>query len=307
MIVTLLKLRWLKPAVGLVLLAGAAVVVTDQFSAFQIRKLKGQIEALEAEKAELALYAERLCASRRVAQLDVLEQSQGEDGPVTVMRWQQIALDGRLAAPEIVTIQGRQVYLEAMVVKFQHELIGRGADGERSASLALFRRAFGERQAPVTGHPLDQTAPGGYAGPALDAAAERLGGTGDGRRADARRGEHDTDASRNGSDAGGLARKGADAAGSDVDPLDALREGAAAHAAGGASAYEQKLWKRFLDLLDDTALAAEYGVRVAQFEAPSVLVRAGQTWEVTLDAAGGLNLRKLADSREPQNARDGYH
>ncbi len=277
---TLLKLRWLKPAFGLLLLAGAAVVVTEQFSAFEIRKLKGQIESLEAEKAELALYAERLCASRRVAQLDILEQTPTDEGPVTVMRWQQIAPDGRLAAPEIVTIQGRQVYLEAMVVKFRHELIGKGADGERSASLALFRRAFGERQAPVTGHPLDQTAPDAHLGLGPD-----IAGWSPDRASD-------------------LESKAADA---DEDGPSHATTAADRPADAAGESQQQKLWKRFLDLLDDAALAAEYGVRIAQFEAPSVLVRAGQTWEVTLDAAGGLNLKKLSDSREPQSSGVTYH
>ena len=40
-------------------------------------------------------------------------------------------------------------------------------------------------------------------------------------------------------------------------------------------------------------IAAKYGIRVAQCEAPSVPLAPGQTWEVTLDAAGGLNVRKI--------------
>ncbi|GAF74957.1 unnamed protein product, partial [marine sediment metagenome] len=57
-------------------------------------------------------------------------------------------------------------------------------------------------------------------------------------------------------------------------------------------AIHDELWQRFQDLMDDPALAAEYGVRVVQYEAPAVPLQPGQIWEVTLDAAGGLNLKK---------------
>jgi len=54
-----------------------------------------------------------------------------------------------------------------------------------------------------------------------------------------------------------------------------------------------RLWSRFWSIVDDPGVAAEYGVRVAQIEAPAVPVRPGEVWEITLDAVGGLNLRKI--------------
>jgi len=56
---------------------------------------------------------------------------------------------------------------------------------------------------------------------------------------------------------------------------------------------EGRLWDLFWELMDDPALASKYGVRTAQVEAPAVRVHAGQIWEVTLDAAGGLNVRLI--------------
>ena len=50
------------------------------------------------------------------------------------------------------------------------------------------------------------------------------------------------------------------------------------------------LWQGFWDLIEDARLREELGVRVAQIEAPAVPLDEGQIWEVTLDAAGGLNL-----------------
>ena len=56
-----------------------------------------------------------------------------------------------------------------------------------------------------------------------------------------------------------------------------------------------RLWSRFWQLVDDPRLAEQYGVRVAQCEAPSVEMRPGQVWELIIDSAGGLNVRKLTD------------
>lgn len=61
-----------------------------------------------------------------------------------------------------------------------------------------------------------------------------------------------------------------------------------------ASEFEKKLWDVFWNMMDDPKLQNQFGVRVVQIEAPAVALKAGQVWEVTLDAAGGLNLRLIA-------------
>lgn len=73
---------------------------------------------------------------------------------------------------------------------------------------------------------------------------------------------------------------------------------------GSADGPHAATWKRFWQLVDDPALAKRYGIRVAQCEAPSVPVRAGQTWEITLDAAGGLNFKKLGESASREGAEN---
>lgn len=59
------------------------------------------------------------------------------------------------------------------------------------------------------------------------------------------------------------------------------------------AAFADRLWAHFWSLIEDAELARKYDVRVAQIEAPAVPLRSGEVWEVTLDAAGGLNLRRL--------------
>lgn len=63
-----------------------------------------------------------------------------------------------------------------------------------------------------------------------------------------------------------------------------------------------RLWEKFWQMVDDPAVAARYGVRVAQVEAPSVRVATGQLWEVSLDAAGGTNLRLHTTGARPTSA-----
>ncbi len=79
-----------------------------------------------------------------------------------------------------------------------------------------------------------------------------------------------------------------------------LNHGLAARLQRGDSAedFDTRLWGLFWQMMEDPALAEEYGVRVAQCEAPAVRVKAGQVWEVSLDAAGGLNLRLIRERRD---------
>jgi hypothetical protein len=58
-----------------------------------------------------------------------------------------------------------------------------------------------------------------------------------------------------------------------------------------SSRYEQELWSRFWQYVSDPAAAAADGVRVAQGEAVYVPVRRGQIWSLTLQNAGGLNVK----------------
>lgn len=232
------KWRWVKLGVGTIALVGAAVFTTDHFGAFEVRRLQSQISELEREKAEMALFVERLSDSRRVAQVDVIGQHRNEAGePTTVIRWTQIGPFKTIGVPEIIEVKGTQVYFEAKVIKFKHDFVARAAP-EKDWSLAVFRRVFGERQSPESGHPLDQSAPISVVG----------------------------------------------------EP--------------GPDSPQNRLWSRFLVLMEDPAAASEYGVRTAQYEAVSGLMKPGQIWEVSLDAAGGLNLRIIGVQPLPETDDD---
>jgi len=228
-------MRWSR-AIGGAAIAVLLLVITQQ--RFGASDLTAKVDELEREKVRLIDYVRRLSTSRRVAQVTVLEQVRGELGsPVNRLLWQEIDADGIAADPLYVDAVGDLVYFEAYVIKFQHELVAQG-DPDRGTSLTLFRRVFGDRQAPDSVSMLDH-------------------------------------------------------------PKARARDDLASPLAAEAS-----LWTRFWELVDDPKLASEYGIRVAQCEAPAVRLQSGQVWEVTLDASGGLNLRKVRDA--DQVARSGY-
>ncbi len=212
-------------------MVATATYTAVRFGGLEARQLRVEVDRLEQERRRLVEYAERLGASRRVAQVDVVRQRVNDRGQtVSTLLWQEIGRDGLLGRPLALEAVGELVYFEALVLKFQQHFVGEG-DSERGVSLALFRRIFGDCQVP------DDVAE-------LDRGAQPLGSVEAGTRS--------------------------------------------SHA---------ELWERFWDFVDDSSLAAEYGVRVAQCEAPAVPLRAGQIWELSLDASGGLNLRKIGEEK----------
>jgi hypothetical protein len=58
-----------------------------------------------------------------------------------------------------LTLTGEEMYIDALVVKFDRKFVDTG-DGLRGKSLLLFRRAFGDQQKPVDGVPLFPVQPG---------------------------------------------------------------------------------------------------------------------------------------------------
>src|SRR5688572_20170081 len=103
------RMRWLKLTAGSAAIAAVAVVTAVWLGNSELREAQRQIAALEHEKAELIEYAERLVASRRVAQIDVLSQSRDEQGaPLTRIRWQEVDGRGTRGTPLELTARGEQ-------------------------------------------------------------------------------------------------------------------------------------------------------------------------------------------------------
>lgn len=67
------------------------------------------------------------------------------------------------------------------------------------------------------------------------------------------------------------------------------------YAAGEIGKFEQKIWQQFWRLATDAELAATMSVRVAQGEAVYKPVREGQSYELILDAIGGMSLTPMPE------------
>jgi len=232
-------MKWLTLFVGSLVLLVAAVFTAVKFGSFEVQRLQRENERLEQERRRLLDYAERLSASRRVAQVEVVRQRVNEGGHVvSTLLWQEIGADGTLGKPLAVEVVGNLVYFEAAVIKFERRYV-QEADSQRGTSLAMFRRIFGDQQAPESVADLDRTARPPTRDPAQNAA------------------------------------------------------------------FQDELWSRFWEMIDDPSVAARYGVRVVQCEAPALPLKANEIIEATVDAAGGINLKKIGtrplDGSAPAN------
>src|SRR3990172_1322095 len=139
-------MRWMKYGIGTVLAIAGTVFVTVNLRTFEVHRLTAQVNQLEQQRQELHEYVRRLSASRRVAQIDVIDQrSDQRSRPVSAIVWHEIAPDGVLSETQTVEVVGELMYVEAAVIKFDHDAVGKG-DPRKGGSVAVFRRIFGDRQ-----------------------------------------------------------------------------------------------------------------------------------------------------------------
>lgn len=68
------------------------------------------------------------------------------------------------------------------------------------------------------------------------------------------------------------------------------------------SEFERKLWREFWTYATDPEKAAATGVRVAQGEAVYAPMKANEVWTLTLEADGGLNLKKSGEKPDDSGA-----
>jgi hypothetical protein len=195
--------------------------------------LAAEAARLEAERRELVQVVERLNVEHRVAQVEVMQQHTDLAGKVvqTVLRLTELDREGKALAPRIVGVPSPIPHFDALVIKFDREHVARG-DALRGRSLALFRRVYGDNQAPEDGYWLNT--PG--------------------------------------------------------EPPDVYR------VARHPSEFERRLWRDFWKYATDPEFAAAEGVRVAQGESVYAPMSVGESWTLTLEANGGLSLKKKGDS-----------
>lgn len=125
----------------------------------QIKQQQEEIDDLAREIERQRVALEFLKLDRRVAKLDVLEQVPDPDNPdrvLTRVRFSETGADGNpVAEPIESVIEGKQLYVDAEVIRFRDEFVEKGHE-LRGRAICRFRRMFGEYQRPTEGTKLDK-------------------------------------------------------------------------------------------------------------------------------------------------------
>ncbi len=132
----------------------------DAEHAREVARLQGELAAKQHELERVELALKLMKVEERVARVVVLDQTPAKAGSraTSRVRFEEVDAGGKtIGTPKEITIDGDLLYVDAWVVKFEDLYVEQG-DPLRSASLVLFRRLFGEHQAPSDGVSID--APG---------------------------------------------------------------------------------------------------------------------------------------------------
>ena len=113
-----------------------------------------EIAQLQIEKHQLQQVVKRLSDEHRVADVLVTGRSQTPAGVKTTLLFVEYAKDGSTLPPKSFTIDGDEVHIDAMVIKFDHGFVEQG-DAMRGHSIALFTRLYGSTQSPDHAFPID--------------------------------------------------------------------------------------------------------------------------------------------------------
>jgi hypothetical protein len=131
----------------------------------QVQKQQQEIVTLNADIAKQKIEIERLDTAlvflkvnHRLAELTVVDQGTDEKSgeSFSVIEFVEVNEEGApLDKPRQFRIRGDIVYIDYWIVKFEDEYI-ETSDLDRSTSICLFRRIFGEFQQPQEGYVLDE-------------------------------------------------------------------------------------------------------------------------------------------------------
>jgi hypothetical protein len=132
-----------------------------------IKEKEEKIVALNKDIEKLQTRLALLKVDHRLARLTVVDQEKrGEKGDLwTKVEFVELNDEGKpYDKTQSFEIKGDLIYIDSWVVKFEDKYIEE-KDLDRSTSLCIFNRIYGEQQQPIEGFPLDLrgTRPTGYA------------------------------------------------------------------------------------------------------------------------------------------------
>ena len=122
----------------------------------QIAKLNQDVADLKVEIEKLHTRLALLKVDHRVAKLRVVDQGTQEGGKLTsLVEFVELNDEGQpIGQPRQFELPGDTVYVDYLVVKFDDKYVEE-KDLDRSTSLCLFSRIFGDQQKPIDGFSLD--------------------------------------------------------------------------------------------------------------------------------------------------------
>jgi len=118
---------------------------------------QSDLKAAQATIQELNARLTLLKVDHRLARLTAVDQGADDKGETyTVVEFVELNDEGQpIGSERQFRIRGDVVYIDNWIVKFDDKYVEE-ADIDRSTSLVLFRRIFGEMQQPIDGFPLDE-------------------------------------------------------------------------------------------------------------------------------------------------------
>ena len=123
-------------------------------TAYQVEKLEADKKQLQEEKLHLETFINRLAVEKHVANLRVKSQEIVKGELKTTVIFAELDRNGNDLPARTFTIDGDEVHVDAMVIKFDRELVGND-DSLRGHSIALFHRLYSGKQTPEKGFPLN--------------------------------------------------------------------------------------------------------------------------------------------------------
>jgi len=150
----------IRALLGTLLVVGVgagSIYLADQMVLAPRRHLDAKIAHLESESLRLRTYLKLLEYTERRAQLEVISQTRDAAGEiVNKLRFTELDPQGGVVgAQRELEIKGEEVYLDALVIKFEDHFVEQG-DPLKGKALLLFRRIFTNRVRPDEGYVLDR-------------------------------------------------------------------------------------------------------------------------------------------------------
>jgi hypothetical protein len=159
---------------GGVYLADQMVLAPGRALQRQLAERDAQIRALTERNQALEAAVRLLRHTERRARLVVLDQTPGPEVKTRVRFTELDSQGNAVGEPRELVLEGEEVYVDALVIKFEDSFVTAG-DALKGKALLLFRRIFTERRRPADGDVLDREGqmPQGYAAERAPTAFER--------------------------------------------------------------------------------------------------------------------------------------